>query len=83
MGAIYFGDENEDAVCNGDETIRFTDLIRDRAGYRYLADLGTEPLVYYLPPVNRQFEFESGLENLDEEVIERYKNTLYFKNKDQ
>ena len=81
MGVIYFGDVNEDTVTNGDETIRFSDLIKDRAGYRYLTDLGTEPLVYYLPPVNRQFEFESGLENLDEEVLKRYENTPYFKNK--
>jgi molybdopterin-containing oxidoreductase family iron-sulfur binding subunit len=79
MGVIYFGDVNEDTVTNGDETIKFSDIIRDRAGYRYLADLGTAPLVYYLPPVNRQFPFESGLDNLSEEVIERYKNTDYIK----
>jgi Fe-S-cluster-containing dehydrogenase component len=79
MGVIYFGDLNEDAVTNGEETVRFTDLIRDRAGYRHLEDLGTEPLVYYLPPVNRQFTVESGFEGLDEEVIARYKDTPFVK----
>lgn len=82
MGVIYFGDVNEDSVTNGSETVRFSDLIKNRAGYRYLADLGTEPLVYYLPPVDRQFKFEDGFDNLDEEVIERYKNTQYFENKE-
>ena len=81
MGVIYFGDVNEDTVTNGDETIKFSEIIRDRAGYRYLADLGTAPLVYYLPPVNRQFPFESGLDNLSDEVMDRYKNTEYFKSK--
>lgn len=56
MGAIYFGDQNEDAVTNsGGETLRLTQLLRDRAGYRHLESLGTEPRVYYLPPVNRQY----------------------------
>jgi molybdopterin-containing oxidoreductase family iron-sulfur binding subunit len=56
MGAIYFGDENEDAVTNGlGQTVRFGQVLRDRAGYRHLEELGTHPRVYYLPPVNRQF----------------------------
>ena len=42
-GVFYFGDQNEDTVTNGDETVRFSELIRDRAGYRYMEDLGTEP----------------------------------------
>jgi Fe-S-cluster-containing dehydrogenase component len=79
MGVLYFGDMNEDTVTNGDETIRFTDIIRDRAGYRHLEDLGTQPLVYYLPPVNRQFPVESGFEDHDQEIIDRYKNTPYMK----
>ena len=57
-GVFYFGDENEDAVCNGDETVRLSELLRDRAGYRYMEDMGTRPRVYYLPPVNRSFPFE-------------------------
>ena len=57
-GVFYFGDENEDAVTNGDETVRLSDLLKDRSGYRYLEDLGTKPRVYYLPPVNRLFPFE-------------------------
>ncbi len=62
-GVFMFGDENEDSVSNGAETFRFSDLIKDKAGYRLMEDLGTKPRVYYLPPVNRSFPFESGLEN--------------------
>jgi molybdopterin-containing oxidoreductase family iron-sulfur binding subunit len=35
-GALYFGDEIDDAVTNGFETVRFTELLREKAGYRYL-----------------------------------------------
>lgn len=62
-GVFMFGDLNEDSVTNGAETFRFSDLIKDKAGYRLMEDLGTKPSVYYLPPVNRSFPYESGLEN--------------------
>lgn len=62
-GTFLFGDMYEDSVTNGTETFRFSELIRDKAGYRLMEDLGTKPRVYYLPPVNRNFPFESGLEN--------------------
>ena len=62
-GVFFFGDMNEDSVTNGAETFRFSELIKDKAGYRLMEDLGTKPRVYYLPPVNRNFPFESGLEN--------------------
>ena len=71
MGVIYFGDKNEDLVTNGVETVRFSQLIKDRGGYRYLEHLGTKPNVYYLPPVNRQFPLERGF-NIDEEILDRY-----------
>ncbi len=64
-GVFFFGDENEDSVTNGAETFRFSELIKDKAGYRLMEDLGTKPRVYYLPPVNRNFLFESGLENVN------------------
>ena len=63
-GVFYFGDEVEDVVSNGDETVRLSQLIREKAGYRYLEELGTKPRVYYLPPANRQFPFK-------EEAIEK------------
>ena len=72
-GAIYFGDLNEDAVTNGDETARFSELIRDRAGYRYMEELGTEPNVYYLPPSDRMFPVERGFKDLSKEEKEKYK----------
>ncbi len=65
-GVFYFGDENEDTVTNGSETIRLSTLLKDRAGYRLMEDLGTSPRVYYLPPVNRLFPFEEGLKSESE-----------------
>jgi molybdopterin-containing oxidoreductase family iron-sulfur binding subunit len=79
MGVIYFGDIDEDTVTNGTDTYKFSELIRDRAGYRYLEVLGTRPTVYYLPPVERQFPIESGFNDLDENVKNRYKETPYTK----
>lgn len=81
MGVIYFGDINEDAVTNGVETVSFSELIRDRGGYRYLESLGTRPSVYYLPPVNRQFPVDRGYDGLTDEQKEKYKNTPYVKKK--
>jgi len=75
MGVIYFGDVVEDTVTNGSETFKFSELIRDRAGYRHLENLGTEPSTYYLPAYNRQFPIERGFDGIDEEVRDRYKNT--------
>lgn len=57
-GVIYFGDEIDDSVTNGEETVRLSTLLKDKAGYRYMEDLGTKPRVYYLPPVDRLFPFE-------------------------
>ncbi len=59
-GVFLFGDMLEDSVTNGAETFRFSDLIRDKAGYRLMEDLGTKPSVYYLPPVSRNFPFENA-----------------------
>jgi molybdopterin-containing oxidoreductase family iron-sulfur binding subunit len=61
-GVYYFGDANEDTVCNGDETVRFRQLLKDKAGYRYMESLGTEPSVYYLPAANRLFPFKDAVE---------------------
>ncbi len=73
-GVFYFGDEIEDAVTNGDETVRLSELLRDRAGYRFMEDLGTKPRVYYLPPADRMFPVERGFKDLTEEQKERYKD---------
>jgi molybdopterin-containing oxidoreductase family iron-sulfur binding subunit len=59
---------NEDSVTNGAETVRFSDLIKEKAGYRLMEDLGTKPRVYYLPPVNRNFPYESGIETENEKT---------------
>ncbi|MEQ1798463.1 MAG: 4Fe-4S dicluster domain-containing protein [Lacibacter sp.] len=75
-GVFYFGDENEDTVTNGDETLSFTQLIKDRAAYRYMEELGTKPRVYYLPPKDRQFPVERGYEDLPENIKERFKDIM-------
>lgn len=61
-GVFYFGDENENAVTNGTtkETVNLKELLDKNGGYRLMAELGTKPRVYYLPPKNRLFEFEKG-----------------------
>jgi molybdopterin-containing oxidoreductase family iron-sulfur binding subunit len=74
MGVLYFGDLLEDTITNGVETVRFSKIMADRAGYRYREELGTLPSVYYLPPTTRSFPVENGLEGLDESVKGRYKN---------
>ncbi len=65
-GVFYFGDKYEDTVTNGPETLRLGKLLEDRAGYRLMEGLGTEPSVFYLPPSNRSNPFEEGLENYTE-----------------
>ena len=57
-GVLYFGDYIDDTVTNGEETVRLSKLLRDKAGYRYMEELGTEPNVFYLPPVDRLFPFK-------------------------
>lgn len=49
MGAIFFGDRNEDVVTNGKETVKFSEMIEKRHGYRYKEEFGTHPRVLYLP----------------------------------
>ena len=71
-GVFYFGDEYEDTVTNGEETVRFSQLIKDKAGYRYMEELGTEPRVYYLPASERIFPVERGLEGLSEGLQEMF-----------
>lgn len=78
MGVIYFGDKNEDIVTNGTETLRFSKLIKDRAGYRYLEHLGTKPNVYYLPAVNRDYPLEEGLD-VEDKILDRYKDVPFVK----
>ncbi len=61
-GVFYFGDENENAVTNGTtkETVLLSELLEKNGAYRLMAELGTKPRVYYLPPKNRLFEFKEG-----------------------
>jgi molybdopterin-containing oxidoreductase family iron-sulfur binding subunit len=56
MDALYFGDQNEDAVTNASGvTVKLSQLLAENAAYRHLEELGTEPRVYYLPPKNRKY----------------------------
>ena len=50
MGAIYFGNEYDDAVTNSKgETIPFRSTLQTQGGFRWKEELGTDPRVYYLP----------------------------------
>jgi Fe-S-cluster-containing dehydrogenase component len=76
MGAIYFGDINEDTIFNGNETLRFKETIALRDGYTEMPHLGTKPNVYYLPPVNKSHPYERGFKDLDEDLKQWYKDQL-------
>ena len=71
MAAIYFGDEYEDVVVNRKgEAIRFTEIVKTRASFRLLEELGTDPRVYYLAPSNRKYASpEEKRTELAEEAI--------------
>jgi Fe-S-cluster-containing dehydrogenase component len=75
-GVIFFGDKNEDIVSNGTESFRFSELVYERAGYHFMAELGTEPNVYYLPPVDRLFDYQRGFSTLTKEQEEFYKKSI-------
>ena len=75
-GTFYFGDENEDTVTNGDETVSLSQILKDRSGYRYMEELGTKPRLYYLPPKDRLFPVERGYDNLDSNIKARYKDII-------
>ncbi|HQQ93834.1 MAG TPA: 4Fe-4S dicluster domain-containing protein [Bacteroidia bacterium] len=81
-GVFYFGDENEDIVTNGDETVSFSQLIRDGGAYRFMEELGTKPRVYYLPPKNRQFPVERGYEALPDKLKDRFRDVMEGKSHD-
>ncbi|WP_445954694.1 4Fe-4S dicluster domain-containing protein [Yeosuana sp.] len=75
-GVYFFGDLYEDSVTNGSETFQLSKLLKDKAGYRLMEDLGLNPSVYYLPPKNRQDGFEKGLERYNEfESVEKVKKS--------
>lgn len=50
MKALWFGDEAQDVVSNGVDSVRLSDMIQDRGAYRFKDELGTSPRVLYLPP---------------------------------
>ena len=80
MGAIYYGDKNEDAVTNGEETVRFKELIKARAGYRYHEELGTAPNVYYLPAIDKMFPYERGFSKMTEEEKAKVMKSISYGN---
>jgi len=55
MGAIYFGDKNEDAVTNSSgETLKLSAALGEGA-YNLQEELGTRPRVFYLPARRRKY----------------------------
>ncbi len=75
-GVFYFGDENEDVVTNGDETVRFSQIIKDRGGYRYAEELGQNHVSGISLRGDRIFPVERGLEDLPEKIKERYPKAI-------
>ncbi len=71
-GVILYGDKNEDVVTNGVESFRFSELVKNKAAYRFMEELGTRPNVFYLPPVDRMFPVEEGFENIPEDERKVY-----------
>lgn len=68
MDAIYYGDENEDAVtCASGKTEQLSKMLAEGGAYRHLEELGTKPRVYYLPPRNRMYPPPSLSESRPEE----------------
>ncbi len=64
---FLFGDAYEDTVTNGSgQSYRLSELLEEKAGYRLMEGLGTEPSVFYLPPVDRSDAFEDGLKEYRE-----------------
>ncbi len=66
-GVIFYGDENEDTVTNGQEVFQLTAMLTERAAYQKFDNLGTKPRVYYLPPDKRLFPFEEAKEKRNTE----------------
>lgn len=57
MGAIWVGDEYEDAVTNGKgETVKYSELVERGGAEALMGELGTKPRVLYLPPANRKYD---------------------------
>jgi molybdopterin-containing oxidoreductase family iron-sulfur binding subunit len=67
-GVFYFGNEYEDAVTNGTskETVQLSKLLKENGAFQLMAELGTKPRVYYLPPKNRLFPFTDSPDNIEE-----------------
>ncbi|RLD64505.1 MAG: 4Fe-4S dicluster domain-containing protein [Bacteroidetes bacterium] len=64
---FLFGDAYEDTVTNGSgKSYQLSKLLKDKSGYRYMDGLGTQPSVFYLPPVDRSDKFEDGLDDYNE-----------------
>lgn len=60
-GAIYFGDELEDAVTNSQgETVQLSKITKNGGAFRLMEELGTEPRVYYLSPRSPEEEGPNG-----------------------
>lgn len=55
MKALYMGDLNEDIASNGAEVVRLSKFLSENDAYRYKAELGTQPRVWYLPGHGQSF----------------------------
>lgn len=75
MGAVWVGDEYEDAVTNGKgETVKYSELVERGGAEALMGELGTKPRVLYLPPANRKYD--SPEEKLGKDLKKEEENKL-------
>ena len=60
MKAIYMGDLNSDVATNGTELVVLSKFLDDNSAYRYKAELGTKPRVWFLPGHGQNFGRDSN-----------------------
>lgn len=57
MKAIYIGDLVEDVATNGEETVRFSQYLKDNDAFRYKEELNTSPRVWYIAGHGQDLEY--------------------------
>ncbi len=55
MKALYMGDLSEDKATNGVDVVRLSTFLDQGNAYRYKAELGTQPRVWFLPGHGQDF----------------------------
>ena len=62
MRALFIGDKKQDIITNGEETYKFSEVLKKRKSFRLLEELGTEPRVYYLVGKKTEILYEQHID---------------------